>query len=229
MVARETDANLHTIINKFPRERVVEKEEVTGVLNLPKGLAPMKRCHREYLRERRFNPDTIERVWGVKGLGLDGQCKTSRGMVNLAWRLFIPIESKGVVSSWTTRSIADNASIRYISAGKEHERISHKELLYGEDYAGTTIIIVEGPTKAWRIGPGTVCTFGTRPTPAQIVRMGRYAKRYVLFDHGAERYSQSLVQQLSGFGGETYSIEIDAADPDDMSKKELRQVRGLLQ
>lgn len=229
LLTGENDATIFAIIRSFPREKSIEPETATGKLLLPHGLGPMQKVHRNYLRSRGFNPKTIERVWGVKGLGLGAGCKTANGKINLSWRLYIPIEVGGVVSSWTTRSTADNPSIRYLSASPEQERICHKELLYGEDYAGNSIIIIEGPTKAWRIGPGAVATFGTRPTPAQIVRMGRYAKRYVLFDHGAERYSQSLVQQLSVFPGETFAITTDAADVDDSSKKELQQLRRLLQ
>jgi hypothetical protein len=229
IITGETDAVLHTVMNCLPRERDTAVKKATGVLQLPHGIGPLRKAHRDYLRQRRFNPDRIETIWGVKGLGIGAYAKTKERRINLSWRLYLPIEVGGVISSWTTRSIADNPSIRYLSATPEHERVCHKELLYGEDYAGDTIIIVEGPTKVWRIGPGTVATFGTRPTPAQIVRMGRYSKRYVLFDHGAERYAQLLVQQLSVYEGHTYNVEIDADDPDDMTKTELRQVRRLLQ
>lgn len=229
MITGEAEAKIHAIVSGFPREKPIHPEGAKGILTLPQGLKPMGRAHTDYLRSRNFNPRTIERVWGVQGLGLGAGYKTEKGRINLSWRLFIPIEVGGVLSSWTTRSIADNPSIRYISATAEHERICHKELLYGEDYAGSTIIIVEGPTKSWRIGPGAVCTFGTRPTPAQIVRMGRYSKRYVLFDHGAERYSQALVQQLSMFPGETYEITTDAADVEESTKSELSSIRRLLE
>lgn len=196
---------------------------------MPKGVIPLKKAHKQFLRERDFNPDRIAKLWGVGGIGYNGSYKTNEQCFPLRWRLFIPIELQGIMSSWTTRSISHSTeNNRYISAPPDHERISHKELLYGEDFAGQTIIIVEGPTDAWRIGPGAIATFGTRPTPAQIIRMGRYVKRYVLFDHGAERYSQALVQALSVFPGETHSIEIDADDPGSLKPKELRQVRKLL-
>ena len=189
----------------------------------------MKKAHRQFLRDRDFNPDRIEKVWGIEGLGMEGHYKSNGKRIPLKWRLYIPIETAGVVSSWTTRTIShDPDTCRYISAPPDHERINHKQLLYGEDYAGQSIIIVEGPTDVWRIGPGAVATFGTRPTAAQIIRMGRYIERYVLFDHGAERYSQALVEALSAFPGKTHVIELDADDPGSMTSKELRQVRNLL-
>lgn len=212
--------DIRGIWNAFPKERI-EEVDVRGRFVLPKGVKPMAKCHTEYLRSRRFNPKRIESLWNVGGFGIDG------GMYK--WRLFIPVISDGWHNSWTTRTISDNPDItRYLSAPPEFERIGHKELLYGEDYAGETIIIVEGPTDVWRIGPGAVGTFGTRPTPAQIVRMGRYPKRYVCYDHRAERYSQALVEALSVYPGETHTITLDAEDPDSMGKKELSRVRRLL-
>jgi hypothetical protein len=218
-------------MSALPRETAPERVEAKGTLQLPAGICDFLPGHKRFLRERGFNPSRIANVWGVRGLGMRAGYKKEDGhWMNLNWRLFIPIELHQVVSSWTTRTISKDPNvIRYISANKSQERITHKDLLYGEDFAGHTIIIVEGPTDAWRIGPGAVATFGTRPSPAQILRMGRYAKRYVLFDHGAERYAQSLVRELSVFPGETYNVTIDADDPDSMKPKELSMVRGILE
>lgn len=206
-------------INRFPRHER-EQLEITGTLRTPKGVKPMQEMHRRYIRSRGFNDEVIEKVWSVQGIGIG---------YDLAYRLFIPIDYNNTICSWTTRSIADGDNIvRYISASAENERISHKKLLYGEDFAGNTIIIVEGPMDVWRIGPGAVGTFGTRPTKAQILRMSRYPKRYVCYDHGAERFSQMLIEELSAFPGETLLLTLDAEDPGSMSKKEVRQVRSLL-
>ena len=222
LLTGRTPADIHGIWEAFPKEKIEDAPNVRGNFTMPKGVKPMARCHRDYLRSRRFNPNRIEAVWNVGGIEINGG--------QYKWRLYIPIISGGIHNSWTTRTIATDPDVtRYLSAPPEFERIGHKELLYGEDFAGETIIIVEGPMDAWRIGPGAVCTFGTRPTPAQIIRMGRYPKRYVCFDHGAERYSQALVEALSVFPGVTHSISLEASDPDSMGKKELSQVRRLLQ
>jgi hypothetical protein len=224
-----TEPQLHGIINSFPREKSIDVEDKRGKFNAPAGVKPMLKKHKQFLRDRDFNPDRIANVWGVMGLGVDGGCKRNGKWFPLPWRLYIPIEVGSKLSSWTTRTVFDYPNItRYISSPPEHERINHKELLYGEDYAGQTIIIVEGPTDAWRIGPGAVATFGTRPTPSQIVRMGRYVTRYVCFDHNAENYAQLLRERLAVYPGVTHIITLDADDPGSMGSKELRQVRKLL-
>jgi DNA primase len=152
-------------------DTVRSKEIVSkrGKLVLPKGVEPLLPAHRRYLRGRGFDPDELERLWHLKGIGQAAR---------LGWRIFIPWESRGEVVSWTTRAISDNASIRYLSASEEEEIINHKELLYGEDLVrGHACGIVEGQPDAWAGGPGFVATGGTSLTRAQILRMTRFLRR----------------------------------------------------
>ena len=198
-----------------------ESIEVQGNFVCPKGVKPLNDAHKAYLRSRDYNWRRIERIWGIMGIGIAPK---------LSHRIWIPIEYGGKQRSWTTRSISDAPDVtRYISADPTQELISHKKLLYGEDYAGNAIIVVEGPLDVWRIGPGAVGTFGTRPTASQITRIAKYPVRYICFDHGAERQSQLLAETLSAFPGETHQIVLDADDPGSMTKRELRQVRSLLE
>lgn len=197
----------------------IKKEKVRGKLILPKGIAKLQTVHIRYLRQRGFDYKEIQKLWKIQGIGLAKQ---------LAWRIFIPIIYRGKIVSWTTRSLSlTGKAVRYVSAGLEEESIPHKSLLYGEDYAGHSIIINEGPLDAWAIGPGAVATLGTGYTQAQINRMVNYPVRVVCFD--SERESQKrarkLCDDLSVFPGETFNIVLDKKDAGETSKKDIRKIR----
>lgn len=196
------------------------KIKVRGKLTLPKDLGPLRKAHRQYLRSRGFDPKVLVRLWGIGGIGPFG----GRGM---AWRVFIPIHYRGEIVSWTTRAISDKVSKRYFSAKPEQERISHKTLLYGEDYCRNSVIVVEGPTDVWRIGPGAVCTFGTGIRPAQLKRVAEFPTRAVCFDKDriAQGRAEEVVSVLEVFDGDTFKVTIPEADPGSASPQTARRLR----
>jgi DNA primase len=190
-----------------------------GTLKIPKGVSKMLRHHREYLRWRGFDHRTVERLWGVQGFGV---------CARFSWRLFIPIVFDGEVVSWTTRSTGrDNGGLRYISASSEEESVNHKLLLYGEDMATHSIVIVEGPTDAWKIGPGAVATLGIGYSKQQVLRMSKYPVRAVVFDSEKEAQGRArrLCDELEVFPGSTLRIELDAKDPGSATYEEVRKLR----
>jgi len=198
-----------------------EKEEVTGTLIIPKGVGELQKAHIEYLRRRGFSYQKLKRLWKVQGIGIAKR---------LSWRIFVPIIYQGNVVSWTTRSISKSSGItRYVSAGLEEEAIPHKSLLYGEDYVRYGIIIHEGVTDVWKMGPGAVCTFGTGFTQAQINRILKYPLRAVCFDNEREarRRAEKLAGELSVFPGRTYNVNLDAKDIVGCSSKDIRRLRRI--
>lgn len=203
------------------RFKYVQKPKKTGSLKTPRGAGPLAQAHRDYLSNRGFDPLTIERLWGVQGIGIAAR---------LQWRLFIPVFLDGEVVSWTTRRISSTrAERRYISASPVEESIPLKETLYGIDLARSTIIIVEGPTDCWRIGPGAVGTFGTAITKAQVNLMSRFPRRVICLDSedAAQRVAQSLLSTLSALPGETVNIELEADDPGSASLEEVEEIRRI--
>lgn len=132
--------------------------------------------------------------------------------------------------SWTTRSISDRHSERYISASPQEESIDHKTLLYSEDYVRETIIVCEGPTDVWRIGPGAVSTFGTSFSQGQVDKICRYPRRVVCFDREsfAQRRAAELCDLISPFPGETFNIKLETGkDPGNCDIKEIKKLRSL--
>jgi hypothetical protein len=200
------------------REVPVEKKP-RGKLVLPKGLGPLMKPHNDYLKKaRKFNTDKLVKLWEVKGIMFHA---------TLSWRVFIPIFYLGTMVSYTTRTIRDDIDRRYISADPEHEAISHKELLYGEDYCRSTVVVCEGPTDVWRIGPGAVCTFGTTFTGAQVEKISKYPRRVICFDDESEsqRQANELCSALEVLSGETMNVVLEGGKDPDESRAEAREIR----
>lgn len=214
-ILRET---AQEIFRGLDTETAIPPERTRISLQEPAGIGPLLRPHRDYLRERGFKPKQISSIWGVQGIGL---------VARLSWRLYIPIIFGGAKVSWTSRAIGDRVSQRYLSASAEQESMNHKELVYGIDYCRHSIVIVEGPIDAWKIGPGAGALFGTAFTPAQVRHLINIPYRFICFDSSREAQlkAQELANQLAVFPGETQNIILDAKDPGEASEKELRAVR----
>ncbi len=191
-------------------------------VKLPSSLEALRTPHRRYLRQRGFDPDHIAQLWGVKGIGLAAR---------LSWRIWIPIHLQGELVSWTTRSISEtppDSQRRYVNAPSDEEAVPAASLLYGEDFVRHSIIVVEGPTDAWRIGPGAVATMGVSYTQSQLLRIGRYPLRTVIFDRNREAQKQAgkLVRALEPFPGETYLVEMETGkDVGDADPGEIDTIR----
>lgn len=196
-----------------------------GVYRPPPGVIPLTdphaKAHRNYLDDRGFRWPEIDQLWRVGCIRMSHR---------LPWRLFIPIDYQGRAVSWTTRTLG-NREPRYIGAKPDEEAMPHKRLLYGEDYVRHAVIVVEGPTDVWALGPGAVGLLGVGYTPAQVRRLARYPVRAVCFDAepAAQRRARALVDALLPFEGETYNVVLDTGkDPAAASVKERRQLRRTL-
>lgn len=206
--------------------RTHKKEAIDRHLELPKGIEEMQEAHRAYLRDRKFDPDAIANLWGVKGIGI---------AVRLAWRLFIPIhDAEGIMVAWTTRSLNPSADLRYITSKEEQSEVDVKSLLYGEHLAQDSVIVNEGPIDAWAWGYGGVSTLGVAYTEIQVARLARYPLRCVCFDStaDAQRRAEQLCQQLAAFPGETHNVLLesgkDSASADFEEITEIKQFVGLI-
>ena len=194
-------------------------ERPAGKLIIPQGVGPLLSCHRSYLSGRGFDPEKMKKLWGLGGIGLEAK---------LAWRLFIPIFHNGRIVSWTTRGIGDKGR-RYINARPDEEETPAKAILYGCDYARHAVIVVEGPTDVWRIGPGAVATMGLAYSKRQVAEMAKFPVRVVCFDSEpiAQKQAAKLCGELSAFPGKTVRVEVCGKDPGETSAKEIRKLRRL--
>lgn len=188
-----------------------------GKLVVPKGVNKLLVAHRLYLSKRGFDPDELVRLWEIGGIGVAAR---------LSWRVYIPFIHNGQVVSWTTRKLT-NEGTRYISAKPEEEIFPTSDLLYGEDYCRTSIVVHEGPIDVWATGPGAVATTGLKFSSKQIARILKYPVRVVCFDNEpkAQRRARELADILSSYPGDTYNVCLSGKDAASSPKKEIKRLR----
>lgn len=191
----------------------------TGRYKPPVGVGPLQPAHRNYLWSRGFDPDEIAEYWQVQAIG--------DVPTQYAWRLFVPASEEDRPVSWTTRAIGRREP-RYKAADPTDEDVPIHSVLYGSDLARHAIVIVEGPTDAWAVGPGAVATFGLSVTPAQVAKMAKYAVRAICFDNepAAQRRARRLADQLSIFPGQTSVVQMSGPDPATSPKDEIKELRA---
>jgi hypothetical protein len=221
-ITGERASSFFDALKQFQRGRRYEDEaRVRGTLSLPSGITTLDQLplHQKYLISRGFDPSYLESIWNVKGIGLAPR---------LQGRLFLPITMNRSVVSWTTRAIGDREP-RYISAAPSEERYPHKTVLYGGDLVERDAVIVcEGPTDAWRIGPGAVATFGVNVSEDQLFEIGSYPMRTICFDNTdeAQRRAAKLCARLCTFTGMSQRIELDSGeDPASADASEIALLR----
>ena len=227
LLTGETTAGINNILHRLDKPTFdggpTDRRKRTSLV-LPKNLEKIGECHYDYLVKRGFDPDEIERLWGIQGI-------TMTTPSSMMWRIFIPIILNGETVSWTTRSISNQVKPSYLSASAEQEAIAHKDLLYAEDYCQHAVIVHEGPLDVWATGPGAVATFGVVMSQAQVLRLSKYPMRVVCFDNepNAQLRAEELCNALNTFPGETLNVMLETgSDPAEADKSELIELRNFL-
>lgn len=205
---------------------VVREHKVGGKLVVPFETFPIETCvaHCDYLKRRGFKPKELAKLWRIQATRM-----TNTRSHSYAWRIYIPIFHRGEQVSWTTRTISSRRNVKYKAAEKGWEKMNHHDLLYGEDYAGQSVIVCEGPIDVWKIGPGAVATFGTSFSKQQVAKIAAYPVRAVCFDSEpeAQRRAKTLCDELAAFPGKTYKVRLDSGkDPGDADQEEILKIRS---
>jgi len=170
---------------------------------------PLPPLHTDYLLGRGFDAEALRFEWGLRATGHLGPRKH---------RLIIPVSQirGGPTVTYQARDVSGNARERYMSCPPEDEAVPLKHTLYGAPAAEgmETVVVVEGPTSVWRLGPGSVCTWGTAYTPEQVALLGAWPRRIVLFDMEPEAQEAAvrLAWDCTGLPGETRLMYLTAND-----------------
>lgn len=190
-------------------------------LKMPQPNASLTKPYKEYLRKRGFDPDKLELDWGLKQSGpvsfLDG--------ISYSHRILIPIYWDGEMVSFQARDITDKSKMKYLACPKRREKVHHKNILYGKQEKWgkfNGLIIVEGATDVWRLGPSAVATFGIEFKIEQVLQLAKLHDRFfVIFDEEpqAQRQARKLATKLKALGKEVHIKKIEG-DPGSMKQKE---------
>ena len=173
------------------------KEQDIGLkpFSFPSDLWPISdRCER-YLVHRGYNPYWLKRYWQLLAAGpmarLDGISYGLRIVAPIRW------QSKYVVS-FQARDITNRQKLKYRACPKAREIIHHKNVLYGQIYDWERVIVVEGITDVWRMGPQCLGTFGIEVRREQLNFLSLFGHVVWLFDDDpqAQKQAQRLCQEL---------------------------------
>lgn len=195
------------------------KKVARKLFKLPES-TELQENHRNYLIERNFDPDKLEKDWHISGTGVYAKV----GKINYKHRIIIPFFWDGKIVSFDSRDITNKAKNKYMACEEAREIIPHKHILYGDQTKwGDTGICVEGPTDLWRMGPKAFATSGIKFTNYQVRVIAKTFKRVpVLFDGGepqATQQANKLVAELLFRKVDSFRVDIKG-DPGDLSDTE---------
>jgi len=188
-----------------------------SLVQLPSGTGHLGAPAKRYLRRRGYKPSTLAQQWGLK---------STIGVGDYRCRIIAPIHHRGKLVSYQGRDYSDQARLRYKACRMEDEVRHHKHCLYGLDQAkGSKVIVVEGITDVWRLGPGAVATFGIIFTQEQVSLLKQFDGVFVLFDREpqAQKQAERMAHYMAALGKEVEVVQLeDCADPADLPAKEAK-------
>jgi hypothetical protein len=187
-----------------------------------------------YLFSRNFVPEYLIKQYKIKDGGITGYW---------AFRILIPIFVNNKIVTYQGRSLYSKKKcseldiLRYNTLNIQDSVMDAKHIFYGlDDCKNDWVVINEGPTDRWRLGPNNVLsTLGTSMSSQQINLLAkRYKKVIFLFDNEkmAQDRAKKYGEQLSALGVEVeiFNPEFEH-DPGDYTKEEekiVRQELGLI-
>lgn len=169
-----------------------------------------------YLLNRHFNPEKLVRQH--KLIAPDpfflGKFK---------YRLIIPVFLNNKIVNFIGRSVSDNGVAKYKACPNDQAEIQLNNLLYGIDDLPkkSPCVIVEGVFDQWRLGAGSVASFGINISAEQIelLRKKEPTSVFILFDPDAKEQAEKAAQKIWFAPVEICQINTDK-DPGDLSDYE---------
>jgi DNA primase len=188
---------------------------------LPYGcLEKLTAGQRGYLSKRRFDPDRLVELWDLRAGPITGPW---------SYRIIIPVRLRNRIVTWVGMDTAGVHAAKYKAAPTRESYVPTGELVYGADHTGKNVLVVEGATDVWRMGPGTVGLLGMGTTEYkvdQLLALG--AERYFIMLDGeplAVRNAHKIAKDLVRGGKEAEVIELAEGDPADMSDEDAYTFR----
>ncbi len=221
-ITRSTDSETRQIIKRYSgsnpatKTNKKEKKEKSSKCSLPAGLVPFKGKPYRYIKERKFKVKELVSEWDLKATGPVGAFKH---------RIIIPIYFKNQLVSFQGRDLTGKSDMKYKACPQQYEVRGHKHCLYGYDkIEGDRIVVCEGVTDVWRLGVGSVATFGIKFTMEQVRLLSNFKQVFILYDTDPEAVIQAdqLGKYLSASGSNVEFIHLSEGDPGELDDKEAK-------
>ena len=211
-----THRELSSQERSFPGEQMAEDSRQVCVM--PETYKSPEYYHANYLAARRFDPDLLTKQYKLQFTGPLGDYRM---------RIIVPIYMRRQLVSFTTRDVTGKARIPWVHGRPDHTILSPKAVLYNIDSVQDTVLIVEGASDVWRIGNGTVATFGDKYTVEQVRLLQNVKRAFILFDteNSAQENASRLAYDLSAFVSDTNIYELDQGDPGELSDDDVNSIR----
>lgn len=149
---------------------------------------------------------------------------------NFKFRMIIPIFLQNKMVSFQGRDITGKSPSPYKALSDEKSSVSIKDTLYEIDeiIPGNTMIIVEGILDQWKMGSGSVATYGTMWTKEQVLLLQSKnpQKIFILFDNepNALRCAKELAREIWFCETEVITLT-NHNDPGECSQKEIKEIK----
>lgn len=185
----------------------------------PTGTGEMTEYQMRYLERRGYDAEKVEEDWDLLGTGPIGSYKH---------RIIAPIKYNEILVSYQGRDQTDKSTLKYKACPQELERIDHKKILYGLDKAkGDSVVLVEGITDVWRLGPGSVASFGIKTKASQILLLAeKFRKVFIMYDDDPQAIveAEKIGSDLSMCGVPIVEICLIDGDPGNMEQSEADEI-----
>lgn len=214
--------------------RALNKEKTDRPSSIVPPGSELSSHHKEYLMKRGFRPTVAIQEHNLLGTGPVCEWQGS----DFRLRIIIPIyDINGRLVNFQGRDITGKQELRYKGCPVDKAVLHHKHLLYGAHKAASAkrIIVVEGVFDQWRLGTGSVCTFGTSLTQQQVLALSRWPEIIFLFDPEPEAQARAreYAVQLAALGRSVELANTDfgvgpdgsARDPGDLLPAEALELK----
>ena len=141
-----------------------------------------------------------------------------------SYKIIIPITYNNRIVSYTSRDWSGSSDTRVQSCAKDLEIVHHKDIFLGIDQVrGKNALVVEGPWDFFRVGNGSLSSFGSEITLAQIMLLSERFDTVFFMPDGKEKQALDLYTEaalvLQSIGTNAEIIELsEADDPDNIFK-----------
>ena len=217
-----------------------ESEEIAFADKCSPPGGPLTPRYRKYLESRGFDPDWIALEYGVLAAGPScrwyGEDRDWRGS-DFSDRLIVPLKDKtGRVIAFQGRTIRKDEGIRWRFPPLDRVAGHYKETLYGAHSGlGDTVAVVEGVMDKWKLGRGSVASYGTSLSGAQVRMLGGFRRVVMLFDSEPEAQARARMyaRDIAALGARVQVVDLElpvgpsgkALDLGDLGNEEIQAIR----